>query len=107
MINNEELKWIGVDLDNTLADNSGTPDFILEDPIEGAKDFMDELVNRGFRPVIYTARHWADYEIIENWLIKHDIPFREIICGKPLFYKIVDDKNIAFKGDYKEVLKEI
>ena len=107
MIENNELKWVGVDMDNTLADNSGSPDFILGEPIKGAKEFMEELISRGFKPVIYTARHWADYNDIEVWLNKHEIPFREIICGKPLFHCIVDDKNIELTGDGESVLDKV
>ena len=102
-----ELYWVGVDLDDTLATNSGTPDFILGEPIEGAKAFMEELIARGYKPIIHTARHWGDYIIIEEWLNKHEIPFKRIICGKPLFYRMVDDKNIEFDGDWSNVLQKL
>lgn len=106
-IPDHKLKWVGVDLDDTLANNSGTPEFELGEPLKGAKDFMDTLIARGFKPVIYTARGWTQYDVIEAWLEEHNIPYRRIICGKPLFYAIVDDKNIEFKGDFEEVLKKL
>ena len=106
-IENNELKWIGLDLDETLAHNTGMPDFNLQEPTEGAKEFVDQIVEDGYKPIIFTARGWTQYNIIEEWLDKHEIQHRRIICGKPLLKYMIDDKNIEFKGDWKEVYKKI
>lgn len=106
-LENKDLKWVGCDFDQTLTHNTGHPDYIPTVPLRGAREFMQELIDRDYKPIVYTARHWADYEMIEAWLNEYKIPFRRIICGKPLFRYIVDDRNIEFKGDYEEVLKKI
>lgn len=101
-----ELKWIGVDFDNTLA-YSSFPDFTIRGPLPGAVEAMQELNKRGWKVVIFTARAWVDYKKIEDWCIEHGIPQREIICGKPLFRYLIDDRNIEFSGDWASVLEKV
>ncbi len=103
----EELKWIGVDWDDTIFLNNGYPDFIPTKPIQDAVESLRKLVKKGFKIIIYTARPWSDYQLIEDLCIKHKIPARRIICGKPLFKFFIDDKAIRFTGNWKETLKEV
>jgi hypothetical protein len=105
-LQNEDMKWIAVDLDGTLA-MTQAPDYLLEYPIEGAVEAMQQLDRDGWKIVIYTARHWADYQIIEDWCQAWNIPARRIICGKLLFRYFIDDRNIAFEGDWKSVVDKI
>lgn len=105
-IKSDKLKWIGVDLDGTLAE------FIWPDrgigPIKpGAKEAMERLVDNGFKVVIYTARQWSHYEAIEKWCKDNELPVRKILCGKPLFRWVIDDKNCEFKGDWAETINKI
>lgn len=87
----DELKWIIVDFDNTIANNSGYPDFEPLEPTEGAKEALEEITRRGFKIIVWTARHYSDYEKIEHWLEQHEIPFRGIVCGKVLGKYMIDD----------------
>jgi hypothetical protein len=103
----DQLRWIMVDMDLTLCNNTGEPDFTPTTIIPGAKEAMQELVRRGWKIIIFTARHWGEYQIIENWLLKNEIPFKQIICGKPLVRWIIDDRAIGFEGDWKAVLDKI
>jgi hypothetical protein len=88
---NSQLKWYGIDLDGTIAE-SIWPQEGIGDPIN--LDKLQAVADAGFRPVIFTARPWSDYEAIEQWLQKYELPITKIICGKPLFHKFVDDKGI-------------
>lgn len=80
------------------------------------------LKKEGFRIVLFTARNMRTYDgdiekilmytkpIIENWLEKWDIPYDEIICGKPWpgkegFY--VDDRTIRPDELIKYNLEEL
>ena len=103
---NKELRWISVDLDSTLAHNTGYPDFKLLKPTKGAKGAMIKL-SKKWKIIIYTARPWADYRLIETWLNKHKIPFKDIVCGKLLTAYYIDDRAIAYRGNWDEVLDEI
>jgi len=101
------LKWLGVDLDGTLANNSPHPDYELLEPIEGAKDALYLLASKGWKIIIYTARPWHEYDQIENWLNNYNIPFRRIVCGKLFVKYMIDDRAISFKGDWDEVINQV
>lgn len=103
----DELRWYGIDFDDTVASNSGLPDFVLGEPMAGAKDALEEIKRRGFKVIIYTARPWSQYIVIEDWLNTHQIPFKMIVCGKMLLRGFIDDRNIEFKGDWNAVLDKI
>ena len=106
-LNNDDLRWLLVDFDDTICHNSGSPDYTPTTPLEGAKESLDKLVKDGWKITIYTARSWSDYQRIESWLDEHQIPHRRIICGKPLGKYIIDDRNLPFNGDWKEVINKI
>jgi len=103
-----DLKWVGVDLDNTLASPIWTPDnptSDIGDPLPNNLGKYRRLIASGKKGIIHTSRPWTDYEAIEYWLKFHDIPFREIQCGKPLFYAYIDDRAIrADENDNSEWL---
>lgn len=105
-IQSNELNWLGIDFDGVLC-YSEAPDYEPTYPLKGAREAMQKLHDEGWKLTIFTARPWADYQRIENWLIENQIPFRRIICGKPLLYRMVDDRNIEFRGDWAEVLTKI
>ena len=92
-----ELKWIAMDLDGTLAFTKPEEDFSLDKaqvnyPLVQS---MKRARKKGKRFIIYTSRHWDDYPVIEKWLHKHRVPFKFIMCGKPLVDKYVDDRNLS------------
>ena len=106
-ITNDEIKWIGVDFDETIASNSGHPNYTPGEPLEGAVQSLLKLDQNGYKITIFTARPWVDYFNIEKWCEFYGIPVRRIICGKPLFKCMIDDKAIGFRGDWNSVLEEV
>lgn len=106
-LTSKELKWIGIDFDDTICHNSGMPDFTPTDIIDGAKECIDAIILLGFKPVIYTARTWAEYNIVEDFVNRHNLPITKIICGKPLFRAVIDDRNVEFNGDWTEALAKV
>lgn len=97
---------LGLDFDNTIA-RSSFPDFEIREPLPGTIEALQKLHEQGWKLTIYTARPWVDYQKIEDWCEKHGLPIRRIICGKPLFKYMIDDRNIEFSGNWDEVLKKI
>ena len=93
----KKLKWVAIDFDGVIANNSGHPNYVATTPIDGAKEALTELQRRGWKVVIYTARPYSDYENIERFLNDHEIPFKHIVCGKLLAERYYDDRNIGFK----------
>jgi hypothetical protein len=93
-----KLIWVGVDLDGTLAAPLWTPDnptSEIGDPIWENVQKVRLLYTKGYKIIIHTSRAWTDYQIIEQWLLHYDIPFKEIQCGKPLYAAYIDDRAIA------------
>ena len=103
----EELKWCGIDFDDTICRNSGFPDFIPTKVIDGFREALDKMESLGLKPVIFTARTWAEYNIIEDWLKDNDLKVKKIICGKPLVKYMIDDRNIEFDGDWFKALAKL
>lgn len=100
---NEQLTWLGVDFDQTIADNTGFPDFKMTQPLDGAHDALTALVNEGYKIIVYTARGWSDHGEIREFMKKHELPYHEIVCGKLLAKYYIDDRNLAFDGDWKKI----
>lgn len=110
VLQNQDLRWIGVDFDNVIA-RSIWPKAGIGEAMPGVKKSLTTLVKKGYKIVIWTARPWSDYENIERWCKDRDLPVRRIICGKPLVRWLVDDRNVAFdpkkKDSWKLALKKI
>lgn len=92
-----ELKTAIIDLDGTLAESTWHPEqtrSVVGDPIEHGVNQLTKLYLDGYRIVVYTSRAWADHDMIVAWLITNEIPFHQVICGKPLGTVYVDDKAV-------------
>lgn len=102
------MKRLIVDLDGTLTE-ANTSDYRAVRPYQEVIDRLVEYREKGFEIVICTARNMRTYEgnvgkinihtlpIIVEWLDKHQVPYDEIIVGKPWcghegFY--IDDRAI-------------
>lgn len=91
------LIWAAVDFDGTIAKSEWTPEnptYAIGDPMPEAKRKLESLLDVGFKPIIHTARPWADYEMVESWLEHHGMPFKRIVCGKLLADMYVDDRSV-------------
>ena len=106
-LKDEQLLWELIDLDDTIANNSGYPDYELTTPIEDAKWAMEQITNAGRKVILFTARPWGEHETIESWLNKYEIPFRRIICAKTLGRHIIDNSARQFKNNWREIIEEI
>jgi len=103
---NEDMKWISIDLDLTLA-SQVWPEKGIGAPLSGAVESMQQLKELGYKVMIYTARAWDDYLNIENWLNDNNMPFKRIICGKPMVKYHIDDRNIEFKNNWPEIINKL
>lgn len=92
-----DLRWLAIDLDNTLAEGlwtPGNPTSAIGNPIRANVVKALDAHLAGYKLVIHTARSWTDYEAIEAWCKHYDIPQRRIVCGKILAAAYVDDRAI-------------
>jgi capsule biosynthesis phosphatase len=116
------MKKLIVDLDGTLTE-ANTSDYVNVLPNKELIANLKKYKNKGFEIVIATARNMRTYEgnvgkiniytlpIIIEWLDKHNVPYDEILVGKPWcgnegFY--IDDKSIRpsefTSMSYKEIM---
>lgn len=101
-------KRLIVDLDNTIT-FTVKGDYVNSKPINKTINLLRKYHNDGWEIVIHSSRNMRTYECnvgkiniytlpnIVSWLNKYDVPYDEIIVGKPWcgfdgFY--IDDKAI-------------
>lgn len=100
----DRLNWLAVDLDLTLANSTGYPEFKLLDPIHDNVRKLHDCVNKGYKIVIHTSRHWGHHKEVESWLDKHNIPYEAIVAGKLLAHRYIDDKAIPADAEWSDYL---
>lgn len=103
------MKTLIIDLDGTLTIDEENVDYINKKPNIALIQTLKDYKKLGFKINIFTSRNMRTFDgelekiraytlpIINSWLKKHDVPYDEIIIGKPWcgyegFY--VDDKAI-------------
>lgn len=130
------MKTVAVDFDGVIAQYDGWKGvYVLGEPIEGAREFVQALRSHGYNILIYTARcniALNGYEVkntsednymgryvalrksVSDYLKKHDIPFDDIFMGqgKPLADAYIDDRAVPcqpmkFPGAYDFALKAV
>jgi len=104
---NQQQRVIAIDFDATLTKYSGWKgEDYKGEPLEGAKDFLRELNDLGFRIFIVTSRPLKG---IDNWLKQHDMSkyVDKITNLKVAAYCYVDDRAINFSGDYNKTIEII
>ncbi|PKF76403.1 capsular biosynthesis protein [Vibrio sp. vnigr-6D03] len=102
------MKKLIVDLDGTLT-KANTSDYRNVLPRHGVIEKLKKYKDEGFAIVICTARNMRTFEgnvgkinihtlpIIISWLEKYEVPYDEIIVGKPWCGKegfYIDDRAI-------------
>jgi hypothetical protein len=78
----------------------------FDPPRPGARAFLDALLSRGFRVVVFTTRYADD---VWRWLERYDLAdmVSEVTDRKPAAHVFVDDRAVCFRGDFEATLKEI
>ncbi len=83
-------------------------EIIRDPPVHGTRDAIVRL-RKSFRVVIHSARCRTPEgcRAIEAWLKKNDIEVDEVCIHKPPAFVYVDDRAVAFRGDWAETIAEI
>lgn len=114
-------KRLIVDLDDTIT-ITVNGDYVNSKPIQPTIDMLKKYKADGFEIVINSSRNMRTYEAnvgkinihtlpnILNWLDKHDVPYDEVIVGKPWcgfdgFY--IDDKSVRPSEFHKLTYEQI
>ena len=98
-----------IDLDGTICQLAPTGDYANAQPVPGAREALLELRTRGAYIIIYTARRMRTHngdvgkvleeigDLTREWLKRHDIPYHEIVFGKPYAHVYIDDLAHRFE----------
>ena len=95
-----------IDIDGTICTEEKQFSRSLANPIEGAIEALREIKAKNHTIILYSSRIWAEYEMTVDWLRKHDIPYDQLILGKPQGDFWIDDRAIEFQN-WKQILSRI
>ena len=87
-----------IDLDGTICSEEKTFSRGMAKPLAGAKETLDKLKEQGHTIIIYSARSWNEYEMTIKWLNDNQIPYDQVILGKPMGDYWIDDRAVNFKS---------
>lgn len=103
----DQRKRFCFDLDGTLCrSREENQEYKDVEPIKGMCALVRRLKCSGHYIIIYTARNMVTFDgnvgkiikhqvpIIQEWLKKHDVPYDELVVGKPHADYFVDDKGV-------------
>ena len=103
-------KTIAIDLDGVLSAYRGNYQHkVIESPAAGAREFLINLRQAGYRIVVHSTRQCTH---VEEWLFAHDLfdlvdHVQGSHQGKPLAHVYLDDRAVRFNGDFDAALAEI
>jgi hypothetical protein len=83
-----------IDLDGVLVKDGATFERCLATPVQAEIDRVRALKRQGHTIRIHTARSWAEWAMTVNQLAEYDIPYDNLIMGKPIADVVVDDRAV-------------
>lgn len=98
-------QYVSLDFDRTIWDTDNNK------PYDFAWDFIDALRTRGLKILIHSCNHasWIR-KMCEEHNLRPDMIWGEdgnVGCGKPLVVAAVDDRAVAFRGDWRAALADV
>jgi hypothetical protein len=90
-----DTDWVCIDFDGVLAESIWPEPGIGDAINEGFKAAL-EYERQGKQIIVYTSRHWSDYEDIVDWLFLRGCTW-PVVCGKVLASVYLDDRAVRFE----------
>lgn len=84
-------------------------DCIPDPPVDGIKEAIDSIRDKGYKVVIVSTRcrDINGISAIKDWLNKYDIEVDDISIEKPPALCSIDDRAICFDGNSSGLLEKI
>ncbi len=82
-----------IDIDGTICEECPTFDKAMAEPYQDAIRDINKWYDEGHEIIFFTARGWEQYNITEHWLESHGFKYDRLICGKPIYDIIIDDRS--------------
>lgn len=89
---------------------------IYDRPMEGAKESMQKLRDKGCKILIFSTRAEGKYingkwqenqkDNMAEWLKFYQIPYDEIASGKPMAHVYIDDRGLRFEN-WEDATKQL
>ena len=96
-----------IDIDGTLCEELPKLQRSLAKPMPGSVEAVNRLVEEGHTIILYSAREWGEFRMTEDWLKRNRFKYNRLILGKPIGDLWIDDRAIQFKGNWKEIIKDL
>lgn len=99
-------KVILVDFDGVIHKASrgyGKVGEIYDEPMEGAVYTMTNLINQGYKLIVFTAREESEFPAVKKWLDKYGFPEMTISNRKVKALAYIDDRAIRFTS-WKDIV---
>lgn len=106
-----------LDVGGVLANKDTDDDYSHLEPLEGCKEFLEQLREHGVGTVVNSAHPVNE---VQRWLQQYglldlisggaqvgDDPMPKVVQHKPRAEKYLDDRMVRYKGDYEEALDAI
>lgn len=95
-----------IDLDGTICTEERQFSRSLAKPLPDAIESIKKLYNEGHTIIIYSARTWMEFEMTTDWLKRHEVPYHQLIMGKPIGDVWIDDRALRF-DTWKNITQEL
>lgn len=95
-----------IDLDGTICTEERQYSRSLARPLPDSIESIKRLKTEGHTIIIYSARMWAEYEMTVDWLKRNNVPYDQLILGKPQGDFWIDDRAVRHVN-WKETLARI
>lgn len=95
-----------IDIDGTICTEEKQFSRSLATPLAGAVESLKTLKKQGNTIILYSARTWSEYEVTVDWLSRYEIPFDQLVLGKPQGDYWIDDRAISF-SNWEEVMEKL